>query len=57
MQVNRYHEFPEDGLVEVWGHVGDYEVCVHLPLEEARSQGLLAKQPRRTAVRREKPEP
>ncbi len=56
MSVTRYRSFPEDGMVEVWGHVGDYEVCVHLPLEEARSQGLLQKQQRRAAARPDKPE-
>jgi len=57
MSVTRYRPFPEDGLVEVWGHVGDYEVCVHLPLEEARSRGLLGKKTRRgAAARQEKPE-
>ena len=54
MSVTRYRSFPEDGLVEVWRHVGDYEVCVHLPLEEARSQGLLGKQRRGAAARQEK---
>jgi hypothetical protein len=53
MSVSRYRPFPKDGMVEVWGHVGDYEVCVHLPLEEARSQGLLGKQRRRAAARGE----
>jgi hypothetical protein len=55
MSVSRYRAFPEDGLVDVWGHVGDYEVCVHLPLEDARSKGLVGKQRRRAAARQEKP--
>lgn len=42
MQVSRFRPFPEDGMVEVWGHVGDYEVCVFLPLEVARARGLVA---------------
>ena len=41
LEVTRYRTFPEDGMVELWGHVGDYEVCVHLPLEQARTRGLL----------------
>lgn len=40
LEVTRYRAFEEDGLVEVWGYVGDYEVCVHLPLEEACDKGL-----------------
>jgi hypothetical protein len=56
MSVTRYRSFPEDGMVEVWGHVGDYEVCIHLPLEQARSRGLLRQERRSAAARREKPE-
>lgn len=41
LAVARYRTFPEDGLVEVWGHMGDYEVCVHLPLDDARVRPLL----------------
>jgi hypothetical protein len=41
LSVTRYRTFREDGMVEVWGYVGDYEVCVHLPLEEAQARGLL----------------
>jgi hypothetical protein len=55
MNVTRYRSFPEDGLVEVWGYVGDYEVCLHLPLEEARSRGLIPQQRRSAAARRTKP--
>lgn len=40
MEVTRYHVY-SDNLIEIWGYVGDYEVCVHLPLEKARSQGLV----------------
>ena len=53
LSVTRYRTFPEDGMVEVWGYVGDYEVCLHLPLEEAQSRGLLGKQRRRPAFREE----
>jgi hypothetical protein len=36
MQVGRYQEFEEDGMVQVWGHVGDYEVSVWLPITDER---------------------
>ena len=41
LHVSRHGTYPVDGLVEVWGHVGDYEVCVFLPVEEALSRGLV----------------
>lgn len=41
MSVSRYRMFPEDGMVEVWGHVGDYEVCIHLPIHDAQARGLV----------------
>ena len=43
MDVTRYRSYPEEGLIGVWGYVGDYEVCIHLPLEVARTRGLLGK--------------
>jgi hypothetical protein len=43
LEVSRYRTFPEDGMVELWGHVGDYEVCVHLPLTDDRVRALLGK--------------
>ena len=51
MQVSRYRTFPGDGMVEIWGHVGDYEVCIHLSLEDACARGLLKKKGRSTADR------
>lgn len=46
LAVTRYRTFPEDGMVEIWGHVGDYEVCVHLPLDDERVRRLIGeKQP------------
>ena len=24
MQITRYQEFAEDGMVQIWGYVGDY---------------------------------
>lgn len=45
MSVTRYRTFPEDRMVEVWGYVGDYEVCVHLPIADAQAQGLLSDKP------------
>ena len=38
MEIDRFNRRP-DGLVEVWGFVGDYEVC--LWLSTARFQELL----------------
>jgi hypothetical protein len=42
LELSRYRTFPEDGMVELWGHVGDYEICVHLPLTDDRVRTLLA---------------
>jgi hypothetical protein len=52
LHVTRFRTHVEDGLVEVWGYVGDYEVCVHLPLAEVRARGLLPAEPRGKAPRR-----
>lgn len=41
MDVTRYREFKEDGAVQVWGYVGDYEVSVWLSATDPRVQGLL----------------
>jgi hypothetical protein len=46
LSVRSYRAFPEDGMVQVWGHVGDYDVCVHLPIDDARIQRLLARRSR-----------
>jgi hypothetical protein len=54
LSVTRYRTYPEDGMVEVWGYVGDYEVCVHLPINDARVRGLRPKAPRGPAGRRGK---
>ena len=43
MHVSRYQEFPEDGMVQIWGHVGDYEASIWLPLTDQRVQSLLRK--------------
>jgi hypothetical protein len=43
LDVTRYRVFREDGMVEVWGYAGDYEVCVHLPLDDVRLRSLLAR--------------
>lgn len=32
MQLDRYEAYEESGMLALWGHVGDYEVCVHMPL-------------------------
>jgi hypothetical protein len=41
MHVIRYQEFPEDGVVQIWGYVGDYEASVWLPVDDQRVQRLL----------------
>ena len=38
MNVTRYQEFPEDGAVQIWGFVGDFEVSVWLPKNDRRVQ-------------------
>jgi hypothetical protein len=55
LAVTHYRIHAEDQLVEVWGYVGDYEVCVHLPLEQARSRGLRNDVPRQGKKPRTKP--
>ena len=42
LQVTQHRLHWEDGTVEVWGYVGDYEVCVFLPVEEALTCGLVS---------------
>jgi hypothetical protein len=54
LSVTRYRSYPEDGMVEVWGYVGDYEVCVHLPIADAQARGLLPKPPGGPAGKRGK---
>jgi len=41
LQVTRYQEFPEDGAVQIWGYVGDYEASLWLPINDQRVQRLL----------------
>ena len=36
MEVSRYREFRGEDLVEVWRHVGDYEVCIFLSKADER---------------------
>ncbi len=40
MEVSRYREFRGEDLVEVWGHVGDYEVCIFLSKADERVRRL-----------------
>ena len=40
--VSRMRVFDEDGMAQVWGHVGDYEVSVYLPLGDERVRELIA---------------
>jgi hypothetical protein len=41
MEVTRYKEFKEDGAVQIWGYVGDYEASIWLPMVDQRVQALL----------------
>jgi hypothetical protein len=40
MDVNRYREYPEDGLVEVHAYGGDYGFMLCLPIKDKRVQKL-----------------
>ena len=41
MEVTRYQVFREDGMVQLWGYVGDYETSVCLPLTDPRVAGIV----------------
>jgi hypothetical protein len=56
LQVTRYRPYPEDGVVEVWGYVGDYEVCVHLAIADAETRGLRTPKPGRATPARKNSE-
>lgn len=47
LEVARVREFKEDGFVQVWGYVGDYEVSVTLSLRDARVQRVRRRQCKR----------
>ncbi len=56
LAVTRCEPIPEDQSALIWGHVGDYEVRVCLPLNDPRVRGLLGEKgpgkgprPRRSA--------
>lgn len=36
LSVSRCDPFPQDGIAQVWGFVGDYEVAIWLPLDDQR---------------------
>jgi len=40
MDVSRYREYRGEDLVEVWGHVGDYEICIFLSKADERVQKI-----------------
>jgi hypothetical protein len=40
LEVSRFREFRGEDLVEVWGHVGDYEVCIFLSKADERVKTL-----------------
>jgi hypothetical protein len=52
LSVTRWQEFPEDGMVQVWGWVGDYEVSVWLPRHDPRLRPILP--PKRTRAAKPK---
>jgi hypothetical protein len=43
----RYREFRGEDLVEVWGHVGDYEVCIFLSKADERVRKIKQESPRK----------
>jgi hypothetical protein len=40
--VERYRILGTSQVVELWGHVGDYEVCVCLPRHDPRVAAVLS---------------
>jgi hypothetical protein len=43
LEVERYREFRGENGVQVWGFVGDYEVCVCLPKTDERVRKIKAR--------------
>lgn len=43
MEVTRFQEFLDDGLAQIWGYVGDYEVSVWISLDDPRVKTLKSK--------------
>ncbi len=39
MEITKIIAYGHD-MVQVWGHVGDYEVCLHLPKDDPRLDGM-----------------
>ena len=50
MEVSRYREYRGEDLVEVWGHVGDYELCIFLSKTDERVRKI-KQEPRRNGGR------
>ncbi len=40
LEVSSYRDFPKERLMQVWVHVGDYEVSIYLPYTDKRVQRL-----------------
>jgi len=40
LEVSSYQDFPEDRFMQIWGHLGDYEVAICLPYTDRRVQRL-----------------
>jgi hypothetical protein len=48
MEVERFEVFREDGMVQLWGYVGDYQVSVWFPLDDPRVKEFVQTRRRRT---------
>lgn len=40
LEVSRYEDYPAERFIQIWGHVGDYEVSICLPYTDRRVQRL-----------------
>ncbi len=52
MEVTRYQEYTVDGMVQVWGYVGDYEVSICLEATDPRLLAILGKTRRSSPAER-----
>jgi hypothetical protein len=43
LSVTQFQIYREDRMIQIWGHVGDYEVSVWLPLDDPRAKRFLPK--------------
>jgi len=40
LKVSRYKDYPAERFMQIWGHLGDYEVAICLPYTDRRVQRL-----------------